>query len=430
MKQYEKLSLVPTKWLHTLPAHWGCKKIGSLFTERNTKVSDKDYPPLSVTKIGVVPQLATVVKTDAGDSRKLVCTGDFVINSRSDRKGACGIADRDGSVSFVNIVLTPRNNWNRKYIHYLMRGQLFSEEYYRYGKGIVSDLWATRFSEMKNILLPVPPRCEQDQIVRFLDWKVSSINKLITIKYHQINTLKELLTAQLEHHLTKYPIENTVRLKRLGEFEKGGGFSKDNLVGSNGYPAILYGDIYTQYTYSTSIINHYIDKNAYAAAVKIRKRDIVFAGTGETKDEIGKPILFYGDDIVAAGGDVIIFHPNKSINEEYLLFQLYSQSSLRFRYIHGKGDIIVHIYPKDLGDTLIPIIKKSNQNQAAKDIKAIILNTDKGIHSLEKEISVLREYKVRIVSDVTTGKIDVRSIKIPGYTSEKSLETDSGNQGT
>ena len=168
-------------WFGAIPSHWTYDKIGILFSERRTKVSDKDYAPLSVARIGVVPQLATAVKTDAGDNRKLVCKGDFVINSRSDRKGSCGVADRDGSVSLINIVLTPRNEWNNRYVHYLMRSQPFSEEYYRYGRGIVADLWTTRYSEMKSILLPIPPRTEQDQIVRFLDWKVSEINRMIPV---------------------------------------------------------------------------------------------------------------------------------------------------------------------------------------------------------------------------------------------------------
>ena len=178
-------------WFGAIPPHWTYDKIGILFSERRTKVSDKDYAPLSVARIGVVPQLATAVKTDAGDNRKLVCNGDFVINSRSDRKGSCGVADRDGSVSLINIVLTPRNEWNNRYVHYLMRSQPFSEEYYRYGRGIVADLWTTRYSEMKSILLPIPPRTEQDQIVRFLDWKVSAINRLIGIKRKQKALLKE-----------------------------------------------------------------------------------------------------------------------------------------------------------------------------------------------------------------------------------------------
>ena len=190
-------------WLGEIPSHWDCKKIGSLFTERKVKVSDKEYPPLSVAKIGVVPQLDTAVKTDAGDNRKLVRIGDFVINSRSDRKGSCGVSELDGSVSLINIVLTPRNLWNSRYVHYLLRSHPFSEEYYRNGRGIVADLWTTRYSEMKSILLPVPPRPEQDQIVRFLDWKASTVNKLIALKRKQITLLEEHKASVLNTAVTR-----------------------------------------------------------------------------------------------------------------------------------------------------------------------------------------------------------------------------------
>ena len=153
MGEYKSMVEAPTGWLGSIPEHWECKKIGSLFSERKTKVSDADYPPLSVTKLGIVPQLANAAKSDSGDNRKLVCSGDFVINSRSDRKGSCGVSELAGSVSLINIVLTPRNSWDNKYVHYLMRSQPFSEEYYHYGRGIVADLWTTGYSEMKNILL-------------------------------------------------------------------------------------------------------------------------------------------------------------------------------------------------------------------------------------------------------------------------------------
>lgn len=105
MQKYADYTPAQAAWLDELPSHWQCTKIGALFSERKSKVSDKDYAPLSVARIGVVPQLATAVKTDAGDNRKLVCAGDFVINSRSDRKGSCGVAKLDGSVSLINIVL-------------------------------------------------------------------------------------------------------------------------------------------------------------------------------------------------------------------------------------------------------------------------------------------------------------------------------------
>lgn len=415
MQKYADYVTSQATWLGRLPTHWDCKKIGALFSERKVKVSDKDYAPLSVAKIGVVPQLETAVKTDAGDNRKLVRARDFVINSRSDRKGSCGVSELDGSVSLINIVLQPRKKMNNRYVHFLMRSQPFSEEYYRNGRGIVSDLWTTRYSEMKSILLPIPPREEQDQIVRFLDWKVSSINRLIGVKQKQIAALKEFMQAEIEKQLYAYPVEETVRLKQLGTFFKGGGFSRENLVEEEGCPAILYGDIYTQYEYKTAVINHSIDGAAYSASRKISKGDIVMAGTGETKDEIGKSILYTGDEIVAVGGDVIVFHPNEGINVEYLLYQLYSQAALKHRYINGKGDIIVHIYPTALGSTIIAFPGVEEQKKAVARINEIINQVKKATAVLADEISVLREYRVRLIADTVTGEIDVRDIEIPEY---------------
>lgn len=182
MMAYPNAKSSGVSWFAIMPAHWESMKIGSLFSERKIKVSDKDFTPLSVTKNGIVPQLANAAKSNDSDNRKMVCVGDFVINSRSDRKGSCGVSELAGSVSLINIVLEPRQEWNNRYVHYLLRSQSFSEEFYRCGRGIVADLWTTRFSEMKEIILPVPPRAEQDQIVRFLDWKISGINRLINIR--------------------------------------------------------------------------------------------------------------------------------------------------------------------------------------------------------------------------------------------------------
>lgn len=190
------------KWLGQIPAHWNNTKINLLFSERKTKVSDKDYLPLSVAKIGVVPQLDTAVKTDAGDNRKLVRSGDFVINSRSDRKGSCGISNFDGSVSLINIVLTPREEMNRNFIHYLMRSNPFSEEFYRYGRGIVGDLWTTRYSEMKNILLPIPPISEQNRIANYIKEKEESFNRFINLLAQQVVCLIELKSRIISDAIT------------------------------------------------------------------------------------------------------------------------------------------------------------------------------------------------------------------------------------
>ena len=87
------------EWIGDIPQDWEVSKIGQLYEERRTKVSDTVYPPLSVTMQGILPQLENAAKSDAHDDRKLVLKGDFAINSRSDRRGSCGISNFDGSVS-------------------------------------------------------------------------------------------------------------------------------------------------------------------------------------------------------------------------------------------------------------------------------------------------------------------------------------------
>ena len=170
------------QWFGNIPENWEAVKMRNIFMERSIKVSDKDYPALSVGYMGVVPQLETAAKTDNGDNRKLIRKGDFAINSRSDRKGAGGISRYDGSASLIITVLKPHEDINGNFYHYLLRSHYFSEEFYRNGHGLVADLWTTNWDNMRNIYVPVPPLSEQNQIVRFLDYKVSRIDKLISIQ--------------------------------------------------------------------------------------------------------------------------------------------------------------------------------------------------------------------------------------------------------
>ena len=166
-------------WIGDIPEGWEVGKLGSLYTQRNEKVSDKVYPPLSVTMKGIVPQLATAAKSDDGDNRKLVRKGDFAINSRSDRRGSCGISEFDGSVSLINTILTPRGKMNPVYYNWLFHTEAFADEFYKWGHGIVDDLWTTRWSEMKRIAIVVPPLPVQRAIAVYLDEKCGAIDEAI-----------------------------------------------------------------------------------------------------------------------------------------------------------------------------------------------------------------------------------------------------------
>ena len=190
------------QWIGEIPTHWTLIRIGSLYGLRTQKVSDIDYPPLSVTKMGVLPQLDTVAKTNAHDDRKLVVKGDFVINSRSDRRGSCGISDYTGSVSLINTVLFPITEMNPRYYNWYFHTVGFADEFYRWGHGIVDDLWTTGWQDMKNILISVPPLDEQQRIADYLDSKCAEIDNIITEKKQQIETIEEYKKSLIFEYVT------------------------------------------------------------------------------------------------------------------------------------------------------------------------------------------------------------------------------------
>lgn len=190
------------EWVGEIPEHWEVKRIAAFYRLRNNKVSDKDFAALSVTKQGVLPQLETVAKTDDGDNRKLVRIGDFVINSRSDRRGSCGISNYDGSVSLINIVLEPRSVASNKYYNWLFHTEQFADEFYKWGNGIVDDLWTTRWQNMKRITIPVPPLSEQQEIAEYLDKKCAEIDEVISDKQTEIQTLESYKKSLIYEYVT------------------------------------------------------------------------------------------------------------------------------------------------------------------------------------------------------------------------------------
>ena len=191
------------EWIGLLPASWRLNRMGSMFYERSEKVSDIDFPPLSVTMKGVVPQLEHVAKSDDHFNRKLVRFGDFAINSRSDRRNSCGFSFTDGSVSLINTVLVPFVSMNSRYYEYLFKTAQFADEYYRLGHGIVNDLWTTKWIDAKRIELPLPSSEEQQIIADCLDKKCTEIDKAIEAAEASIEEYKLYKKSVIFQAVTK-----------------------------------------------------------------------------------------------------------------------------------------------------------------------------------------------------------------------------------
>lgn len=211
-----KMKQSKVEWIGVIPEEWEVKEISKLFSQRNTKVSDFDFPPLSVTKQGIVPQLESAAKSDDHTNRKLVKKDDFVINSRSDRKMSSGVSEFDGSVSLINLVMIPKpEKLSVSFVKYLLKNYGFAEEFYRWGTGIVDDLWSTNWERGKKIQLPIPPISEQQRIAKFLDEKTALIDGIITDTKQTIEELKSYKQSLISEIVTK-GIDKNVKLVPSG----------------------------------------------------------------------------------------------------------------------------------------------------------------------------------------------------------------------
>jgi len=216
---------------------WGQSRLSSLFVEnaaKNTSFAEENALQLFFGSI--IPKKKYELTEDLIEIYKkytIVSPGDIMINGLNLNydfvSQRVALVKKCGIITSAYIALRLRDavKTNERYYCYLLKAMDAKKLFHGMGTGIRLTL---SFKDLKNVMLPVPPRPEQDQIVQFLDWKGSSINKIIGLKQKQISTLKELMQAEIEKQLYAYPVEDTVRLRQLGTFFKGGGFSMNNLV--------------------------------------------------------------------------------------------------------------------------------------------------------------------------------------------------------
>lgn len=412
MIKYDNYKGTGINWIPLLPQHWKIKKIGSLFTERREKVSDKEYEPLSVSKNGITPQLETAVKTDNGDNRKLVIAGDFVVNSRSDRKGSCGISPLTGSVSLINIVLKPKGSIIPIYFHYLSRSNEYIEEYYRLGRGIVADLWTTRYSELKNLQIPYPPQIEQERIARFIESKTLNIDTYVAERERELQLLNELKESEIANVITR-GLNPNVKMKDSGIFWQ---------------PEVPETWKVTRLKHILQKLNRKRNPNdellVCSNSGEVKKRGESKLGLVANSDEIYQGVK--AGDLLIHGMDTwhgaiavseydgmctpVVHVCDSSQNKEFIALYLRNMATQKIFKLISNG---VRQNTSDFRswDKLarIPIALPTLEEQEA--IVAYITQkcnaTKSLITELESQINFLKEYKERLIADCVTGQIKV-----------------------
>ena len=413
-------------WIGDIPIGWEIDTIGNLYTLRNEKVSDKDYPPLSVTKMGIVPQLETAAKTDDGDNRKLVRVGDFAINSRSDRRGSCGISAYDGSVSLINTVITPREQMNPRFYNWLFHSELFADEFYKWGHGIVDDLWTTRWQEMKRISIVAPSLEEQQKIASFLDRKCAEIDEMIVLQEKIVEELKIYKQSVITEAVTKglnpdVPMKDSgiewigeipehwsiCRLRNLGDTQNG--ISKGGEFFGSGHPFLSYSDIYKNFSTpnppSGLIESSAKEREQYS----VLRGDVFFTRTSETIEEIGiSSTCLETINNACFAGFLIRFRPRTNhLHEGFSKY--YFRSNIHRGYFVKEMNLVIRAsLSQDLLKSL-PVLLPTTEEQ-----KLISAFLDKRCTEIDNLISIklskidsLKEYKKSIIYEYVTGKKEV-----------------------
>ena len=190
------------------------------------------------------------------------------------------------------------------------------------------------------------------------------------------------------------------RVATLGSFSKGKGIPRSDLK-DEGYPAILYGDIYTKYNIKAEEIFNHINEETTHSSVIIEKNDLLFTGSGETKEDIGKCITYLGNQIVYAGGDVIILI-QKKCDSLFLSYSLNSNISVFQKARMAKGQIIIHIYSSNIREIILSLPQKEEQTAIANFLDRKTAEIDNLITKKEKLLKLYDEEKTAVINQAVT----------------------------
>lgn len=438
--EYQKINL---PWLKAIPAHWEVRRNKNIFTEQKEIVGEKssDYTLLSLTLSGIVPR-----DMDGGgkfpesfDKYKIVRNGDmaFCLFDIDETPRTVGLSGHDGMLTGAYTIMHV-SNINSRFIYYyylaLDNGKMLKPLY----SGLRKTININTFQSTK---VPVPPRGEQDQIVCFLDWKVSSINKLINIKKKEIKDIDALKRSLINHAITH-------------------GLSADAPMKYSGVKWL--GDIpaHWQIVKLRQILHPVSEKNHPELPLLsvVREQGVILRDVEDTEsnhnyipdDLSGYKVVRKGqfamNKMKAWQGSYGISDYTGIVSPAYFIFDVAFENLEYFHYAI-RSKVYVNFFAQasdgirvgqwDLQmDKMkeIPFIAPPIEEQKAivEYIKRALPKYDVAIEKLSEAVDVLEEYKTKLIADTVTGKIDVRDIEIPEFefTDEDIDSADTEIEGT
>ena len=431
MKRYEEYTTIDSRWANYIPASWTFSKIAEVFIERketNDPIKTTDILSLTNTR-GVIPYRE---KGNIGNKAKEDLTGyrlaypeDIVFNSMNAVIGSVGLSKYFGAVSPVYYMLylrdTAKNNIH--FFDYVFQDRVFQSGLNGLGNGILEIRMRIPMSKLKYVGVPVPPRTEQDQIVRYLDWQVSTNNRLIAAKRKEIALLKGHRTAKINQAVTT-------------------GIHCDTQLAYTGYNWLPYAPANWKPVPAKALFRNItelrrLDDSMLAATQKyglieqteymrLEGRRIVLANDNldkwlhtEPNDFIISLRSFQGGlEMCSKPGCVtwhyVVLRSQRNIYPDF--YKWFFKSAAYIGALQKTSDFIRDGQDLRFSNFVkvgLFIIPMDEQREIAEYLNREIPKYDVAISNLEKQIDQITELRTRLISDVVTGQVDVRGIKVP-----------------
>lgn len=447
MGKYSNQVKTNEAWLPMIPSQWELKKIKWSFKER----SEKGYPDelllVASQNMGVVPKNVygkrTVEALKDLDKLKLVKVGDYVVSLRS-FQGGIEYAYYQGIISPAYTIMRPNPDFCSAYYKFLFKSAPFIKLLTTCVTGI-REGQNIDYGKLKNHYIPVPPRAEQDQIVRFLDWKVSEINKLIGIRRKEIQELEEL-KDNIIFQATTSGLNKNVPMKRTGNRWLGTIPEQWDVVQVRRAYSVILGKMLSlkplDFTYTYE--NYVCAKDVHFDGVNLSNLKKMWFSTAEKKQYKIKT----GDLLVVEGGagagnaalvdeplehevfvqnSIHIIRPKNNLTTNKFL-AYWIKSLVRRDYMKFVCNVatIPHYTKDKVMSTVMPLPPLKEQQEIVRYLADESLKIENLINKKHSQITVLQELKGSLISDVVTGKIDVRNIPVPAYEHVDDMVADGG----
>lgn len=460
MGAYNQYRVIEEQWCESIPAHWDSLRLKRILQERKERnnPAKTDFLLSLTAKQGVIPHSE---KEGVGGNKpkddltkyNIAHPGDLLVNCMNVVSGAAGVSRWTGAISPVYYALFPRTNEiNIWYYHYIFRLKTFQRSLLGLGKGILmheSDEGVLTSVRMRismdylgNVILPIPPKVEQDRIVRYLDWKIGKLNKVISRKNKEIHLLKEQRKAIIDdgilygfgnrktkdsgiYWLGNIPHEwEVLPIKRVAKVNA----SVAELI-KNMDDKEMVTFLPMENVSATGEIDVSIKKKLEQVRTgysSFRRGDVVVAKITPCFENGKGADLSSLDTAVGFGTtEFINIRPSDKILSEYLYLITMTRP---FRIL---GEEIMtgsagqkRISADYIKNFTIGIPNINEQKDILNKIHDNLCKIDLVIEKEEHNIKLLDELKIRIISDAVTGRLDLSEENIPDVVEDEFINSE------